>query len=213
MYYINESSHKMQVQLHQTQQKQFHGTWIFEVGKVSNTDMIYEISLAGQAKAGSKEAFCKLYGLYKDRLYRYALYRLGNQEDAEDAVSECILAAWQSIRKLRNTSAFGAWIFRILRNCCIRYIKDAVSLRENLEKMYTDSEGTSAQSSGYSDITSSIELAEALARLSDEEREIVLLSAAGGLTSREISEITGLTAGAVRSKLSRSLGQMREFLS
>ena len=203
----------MQVQLHQTQQKQFHGTWIFEVGKVSNTDMIYEISLAGQAKAGSKEAFCKLYGLYKDRLYRYALYRLGNQEDAEDAVSECILAAWQSIRKLRNTSAFGAWIFRILRNCCIRYIKDAVSLRENLEKMYTDSEGTSAQSSGYSDITSSIELAEALARLSDEEREIVLLSAAGGLTSREISEITGLTAGAVRSKLSRSLGQMREFLS
>ena len=175
--------------------------------------MIYEISLAGQAKAGSKEAFCKLYGLYKDRLYRYALYRLGNPEDAEDAVSECVLAAWQSIRKLRNTSAFGAWIFRILRNCCIRYIKDAVSLRENLEKMYTDSEGTSAQSSGYSDISSSIELAEALSRLSDEEREIVLLSSAGGLTSREISEITGLTAGAVRSKLSRSLGRMREFLS
>ena len=203
----------MQVYLQQTQNKQFHGTWIIEVGKVSNTDMIYEISLAGQAKAGSKEAFCKLYGLYKDRLYRYALYRLGNPEDAEDAVSECVLAAWQSIRKLRNTSAFGAWIFRILRNCCIRYIKDAVSLRENLEKMYTDSEGSSAQSSGYSDISSSIELAEALSRLSDEEREIVLLSSAGGLTSREISEITGLTAGAVRSKLSRSLGRMREFLS
>lgn len=203
----------MQVYLQQTQNKQFHGTWIIEVGKVSNTDMIYEISLAGQAKAGSKEAFCKLYGLYKDRLYRYALYRLGNPEDAEDAVSECVLAAWQSIGKLRNTSAFGAWIFRILRNCCIRYIKDAVSLRENLEKMYTDSEGSSAQSSGYSDISSSIELAEALSRLSDEEREIVLLSSAGGLTSREISEITGLTAGAVRSKLSRSLGRMREFLS
>ena len=203
----------MQVYLQQTQNKQFHGTWIIEVGKVSNTDMIYEISLAGQAKAGSKEAFCKLYGLYKDRLYRYALYRLGNPEDAEDAVSECVLAAWQSIGKLRNTSAFGAWIFRILRNCCIMYIKDAVSLRENLEKMYTDSEGSSAQSSGYSDISSSIELAEALSRLSDEEREIVLLSSAGGLTSREISEITGLTAGAVRSKLSRSLGRMREFLS
>ena len=211
MYYINESSHKMQVQLHQTQQKQFHGTWIFEVGKVSNTDMIYEISLAGQARAGSKEAVCKLYGLYKDRLYRYALYRLGNPEDAEDAVSECVLAAWQSIGKLRDTSAFGAWIFRILRNCCIKHIKDAVSLRENLETMYNA--GEEAQSSGGSDISSSIELAEALSQLSDEEREIVLLSSAGGLTSKEISAITGLTSGAVRSKLSRSLGKMREFLS
>ena len=49
--------------------------------------------LVNDAIAGSKEAFCRLYGEYKDKLYRYALYRLGDPSDAEDAVSECVLAA------------------------------------------------------------------------------------------------------------------------
>ena len=58
--------------------------------------------LIKEAIAGSKEAFCSLYGKYKDRLYRYALYRLNDPTEAEDAVSECVLAAWQSIGSLRS---------------------------------------------------------------------------------------------------------------
>lgn len=185
----------------------------YEVGKVSDIDMTKEIKLAEQARSGSKEAFCELYGMYKDRLYRYALYRLGDPDDAEDAVSECILAAWQGIRQLRNTSAFGAWIFRILRNCCSRNIKSIISLRENMQKLYDSGADASALAAGPADPSAAIELAEALSQLTEDEREVVLLSAVCGLTSREISGITGLTAGASRSKLSRSLAKMRDFLS
>ena len=175
--------------------------------------MTKEIKLAEQARSGSKEAFCELYGMYKDRLYRYALYRLGDPDDAEDAVSECVLAAWQGIRQLRNTSAFGAWIFRILRNCCSRNIKSIISLRENMQKLYDSGADASALAAGPADPSAAIELAEALSQLTEDEREVVLLSAVCGLTSREISGITGLTAGASRSKLSRSLAKMRDFLS
>lgn len=185
----------------------------YEVGKVSDIDMTKEIKLAEQARSGSKEAFCELYGMYKDRLYRYALYRLGDPDDAEDAVSECVLAAWQGIRQLRNTSAFGAWIFRILRNCCSRNIKSIISLRENMQKLYDSGADASALAAGTADPSAAIELAEALSQLTEDEREVVLLSAVCGLTSREISGITGLTAGASRSKLSRSLAKMRDFLS
>lgn len=59
----------------------------------------------------------------------------------------------------------------------------------------------------------SVELAEALAILKEDEREIVLLSIVGGLSSTEVSSLTGLAPGSVRSKLSRSLAKMREFLS
>ena len=59
----------------------------------------------------------------------------------------------------------------------------------------------------------SIELSEALSQLGEEERNIVLLSIIGGLNSTEISTLTGLAPGSVRSKLSRSLAKMREFLS
>ena len=183
-----------------------------EVPEVANnTDLTYEIKLAEQARSGSKEAFCKLYGIYKDKLYRYALYLLGNPEDAEDAVSECVLAAWQNITSLRSTSAFGAWIFRILRNCCMKNIKGKIALRENMESLYKT--GIEGHASIGTDPSVLIELSEALAQLSDDEREIVLLSAAAGLTSSEISTITGLTSGSVRSKLSRSLSKMRDYLS
>lgn len=177
-----------------------------------NTDMTYEIMLAEKARNGSREAFCELYGMYKDKLYRYALYRLGSPEDAEDAVSDCILAAWQNIGSLRSTSAFGAWIFRILHNCCVRNLRRTIRQRKDMERLSRDAE-SGRSSEGAPELTASIELAEALSHLNEEEREIVLLSSAAGLTSGEIAGITGMTPGSVRSKLSRSMTKMREFLS
>ena len=179
-----------------------------------NIDKTAEIRLTGLAREGSREAFGRLYGQYKDKLYRYALYRLGNPDDAEDAVSECVLAAWQGLPRLKNDGAFGAWIFRILHRCCIRRISEDVSLRDNVARIHNETyaeDGSPAQAGN--DPGLSLELKEALGLLSEEEREIVLLSVIGGLTSREISEITSLTPGAVRSKLSRSLARMRDFLS
>ena len=172
-----------------------------------------EKKLADQAVKGSMEAFCELYGMYKDRLYRYALYRLGNPEDAEDAVSECVLASWQSIGSLRNAEAFGSWIFRILSNCCARHIRKTIEAREGLSLAARETEDIQAASySSKGSPSAAIELAEALSVLSEEERDIVLLSVIGGFTSKEISAMTRLTSGAVRSKLSRSLALLREAL-
>ena len=164
--------------------------------------------LINEAIAGSKEAFCSLYGKYKDRLYRYALYRLNDPTEAEDAVSECVLAAWQSIGSLRSEKAFGTWIFRILSNCCASRIKELIGTRENLERIYNS--GAVSESVPPS---LPVELAEALSQLNDGERDIVLLSIIGGLSSTEIAALTDLAPGSVRSKLSRSLAKMREFLS
>lgn len=161
-----------------------------------------------EAIAGSKEAFCSLYGDYKDRLYRYALYRLGDPTEAEDAVSDCVLAAWQGIGSLRSEKAFGTWIFRILSNCCASRIREMIGLRENLERIHSSGSGNASAPPSLS-----VELAEALSQLREEEREIVLLSIIGGFSSTEIAALTDLAPGSVRSKLSRSLAKMREFLS
>lgn len=162
----------------------------------------------------TKEDFCKLYGQYKDKLYRYALYRLGSLEDAEDAVSDAVLAAWQSKAKLRDTDAFGSWMFTILSNTCNSHIKKMIKNREKLERAKASEETLGDLSvTAYVPGSLSTELSEAMSILSDEERSIVLLSVIGGMNSKEIAKTTDLTAGAVRSKLSRSLAKMREFLS
>ena len=57
------------------------------------------------------------------------------------------------------------------------------------------------------------ELKQALNRLSEDDRNIVLLSVVVGLNSKEIAKITGFTAGNVRQRLSRSLSKMKRYLS
>lgn len=167
-----------------------------------------ESDLVKMAKGGDKEAFCRLYSLYKDRLYRYAYYRLGNYDDAQDAVSDCIVSAYEQIKNLRRAEAFSSWIFKILYAACSAYIKQQMRQRE------LDDIDTARKSSNLFTIMdeSKTELAQALNILSNDEKEIVLLSVVCGFTSKEISKITGLTAGSVRSKLSRSLAKMRNYL-
>ena len=67
-----------------------------------------------QAKSGDTDAFANLYRIYYTDLYRFALYTLKNPADAEDAVSETVIDAFASIRKLRLEASFKAWIFKIL---------------------------------------------------------------------------------------------------
>lgn len=167
-----------------------------------------EKQLVKKAKAGDKAAFAGLYRLYKDRLYRYAFYRLGISEDAEDAVSDAVVSAYEQICNLKNAEAFSCWIFKILNITCAEYIKKQINQRNAAE--LTDYENSNQMSAALN--TASLELRQGLEILDNEEQQIVLLSVVAGLTSKEISKAIGLTPGSVRSKLSRSLAKMRNFL-
>jgi RNA polymerase sigma-70 factor (ECF subfamily) len=126
---------------------------------------------------------------------------------AEDAVSETVLAAWKNICRLRNGAAFSVWIYRILSNRCGTMLAAEIKKRNNLERIYRDTEKS------YDEGCPAAELQQALDILSDENRQIVLLSVIADLSSKEISELTGLKDSTVRSRLARSLAQMREYLS
>lgn len=165
-----------------------------------------EKRLAEQAVKGNQEAFCELYDLYKDRLFRYAFYRLGDAASAEDAVSDSVLDAWKSIGALRNPRAFSPWIFRILNVKCSKQLQRMISEKENLARYYRERNQTLPDSS------LALELTEALGILAEDEREIVLLSVVAGLKSREIASVFECSSGTVRSKLSRSLLKMRKYL-
>lgn len=61
-----------------------------------------EKELIRLSRKGNKQAFAELYGLYKDRLYRYACYRLGDTYDAQDAVCDTVLCAYEQIGSLKK---------------------------------------------------------------------------------------------------------------
>ena len=161
--------------------------------------------LIKRAVTGDKESFAALYTLYKDRLYRYAYFRLGSAEDAEDAVSACVTAAYENIYTLKSEKAFGSWIFRILYRCCCAVLAERLSAVYEGEEALEDVPATDASAV-------SPELKEAFAILSGGDRDIVLLSVIAGYNSREIADIMSSKPATVRSRLARGLKKMREFL-
>ncbi len=164
-----------------------------------------ERALVRSARAGDKAAFAQLYIRYRDKLYRYAYFKLGSAEDAQDAVSSCITQAYMGVASVKNEKAFSAWLFKILyRECC------AVLTKKAQLGITVDIDDAQPQAGG--DIHLAPELEEALAQLSPEEKDIVLLSAVAGYSSPEIAAMLNLKAATVRSKLSRSLAKMRTFL-
>jgi len=160
--------------------------------------------LTEQAKAGDADAFGVLYEAHARDMYRYALYALGSETLAQDAVQQAALSAWRSIRALRDPERFRPWLFRILCNACKRQLRGKYAPVDSLEDRFHDLPAEDAP------LGLALELRQALAALPGDEREIILLSVLGGYESREIGLALGLPAGTVRSKLSRALAKLRK---
>lgn len=163
--------------------------------------MEIDLQLVRKAKAGDAESFARLYSdIYKD-LYRFALYTLRNQTDAEDAVSEAVVDAFASIHRLRSEEAFRSWMFRILSNKCKdrlkEYTKKHVELEEAEGELFHEEEWTE-----------SLYLRKLFMELADEERMIISMHVFGGYTSREIAGILHMNANTVRTRESRALKKL-----
>ena len=186
------------------------------------------IEVIEKARTGDQDAFVSLYSEYKSSLFRYAYYRLGNQQDAEDAVQDCVLSAWKQIRGLRAPEAFSVWLFRILGSACASRIKEQIDRRAQISLDAGDTPGGDGSGGGSplerelpgqrdfvpgdDPVSETLGLMDALASLAEDEREIVLLASVAGFTSAEIAGQVGMTPGSVRSKLSRSLAKLRRDL-
>ena len=162
-------------------------------------------NLIARASAVDKQAFARRYLQHKGSLYRYAYFKLGNAQDAQDAVSDCIVEAYAGISRLKSEKAFVSWLFKILyRKCCA--VLSGYSSRQ------AETSLDEGEEIPVSDSHLAPELEEALGILAPEDRDIVLLSVIAGYKTREIAEMLGINHATVRSKLSRALAKMKEFL-
>ncbi len=150
------------------------------------------------------ERFMELYDtVYRD-LYRLALYYLGNPQDAEDAVGETVLRAYEKFASLRQTEAFRAWIFRILINQC----KSQMRKRKKRDFEELKEEPAYEPELGAGDAVT-----ELLSFLSEEERQIVVLAVFGGYKGSEIAQMLHRRHSTIRSKYRRALKKLEQRLS
>lgn len=163
------------------------------------------LQLVNEAKKGNAEAFAQLYQLVYQDLYRFALYTLRNSTDAEDAVSDTVVDAFASIRKLRSADAFRAWIFRILSNKCKNklreYTRKQIEWKEEIDDTAIEE-----------NFTEGVLIRKVFRQLSYEERLIISMHVFGGYTSKEIAKILHKNHNTIRTKESRALRKMALWL-
>ena len=155
-----------------------------------------EPDLIRRAKRGDIKAFSQLYArIYKD-LYRFALYMTRHTQDAEDAVSEAVLSAYENLAGLRKEDSFRSWMFTILNNCCKKMLRRGRREAALPEGGAHDRIGENAHEPDY-------------AQWHDVRRASVF----GGYRSEEIAQMLDRNAATVRSRKSRALEKMRSALS
>jgi RNA polymerase sigma-70 factor (ECF subfamily) len=146
---------------------------------------------------------------YASDLYRYAVWRGNGTEAAEDLVQQTFLRAWKALDSLRDARAARGWLLSILRREHARQFERRAPAESPLDRVDPERVAGFAET----DRADVLSLRRALAALSPEYREPLLLQVLGGYSCEEIGSMLGLKPGAVMTRLSRTRHKLRRCLA
>lgn len=173
--------------------------------------------------AEARERYAELVGRHQRRASRIAFHYLRDAAEADEAVQDAFVKAYSHLSTFREELPFEVWFTRILINGCL----DRIKARNRRERWITSmpdgpggerdfAERMPGRGPTPEDVLLSRErrkrLAEAIAKLPNRQRSVLMLSHYEGCTSREVSAMTGLNESTVRVHLFRAVRKLRSLL-
>ena len=147
------------------------------------------------------QEFARRADALKARLYRTAYLYLGSEADALEAVDETVYQALRHLKQFRQTEYFDTWITRILINECHRELRRRKRFVSDGEEALPDTTG--------SDAYDALPLKEAVRRLPEALRQVVVLRYFGGYTLAETAAALEIPQGTVVTRQRRALSLLR----
>ena len=182
-------------------------------------DNLNDDQLIAQTIAGEQEAFGLLVRKYQPRLYNAMVHFLRNQAEAEDVVQDAFVLALTKLDSFKGNSQFYTWLYRIAHNAAISKLrKKRPTLSLNYGTGDEPSPGFSVPDEGERpgerlEKDEQIQcLMDAMERLSDEHRSILILREMEGMDYEAIAGVLQLPVGTVRSRLHRARACLRELM-
>ena len=167
--------------------------------------------LVNAARAGDRAAFSALFARDRDLVYAYAYARLLNREDAEDAMQETFIRAYQSLGRLRGPGAWQAWLMQITRNLCRDTLRrKRVRRTEPIDPEWLD--GAPSPETLLVTEERRRELNVAVAALPEQYRVPLLMRFAAGRTRREIAVALGVPESTIIGRMARAMRLLRRQL-
>jgi RNA polymerase sigma factor (sigma-70 family) len=162
------------------------------------------------------KSFAAIVPLYASAMLRVAAALIGPAE-AEDAVQEASMRAWQAWSTLRDMNAVRPWLLQITVNVCRHWRRGLKGQQQahmqSLPEEVPDLWAVLEADPGTSDHTGALDLRAAINALPGDLRSVVVLRYYAGLDATEIGGALSVPAGTVRSRLHRALLQLHERLA
>lgn len=162
-------------------------------------------NLIERARLREADAFTELMTSQMQHMYKTAYAILSNDDDAADAISDTILACWEKLGQLKEPNYFRTWMTRILVNKCYDILREK-------EHLLTEDEmpAVPVQDEQYE----RAEWKEAIARMDEKYRVVMLLYYVEGFRTAEISELLEIPESTVRTRLARGREKLaREYFA
>jgi RNA polymerase sigma-70 factor (ECF subfamily) len=169
-----------------------------------------DAELARSAAAGDAGSFGVLYDRHFPAVYRYAFLRARDRMEAEDVTSETFVRALRFLHRYEPRAPFAAWLVRIARNVIIDRSRRETR-RETRERAFATPDVQDPEREAVAR-GEAREVRAALARLSELQRDVVILRYYAGLSTEEISAAIGKGASTVRGIQHRAIAALRREL-
>lgn len=163
-----------------------------------------DIELVSKCKEGDRKAFSTLIKRYEKDLYRVAIAMTKNNDDALDCIQEAILQAFKNISSLLHEEYFKTWLIKILINKCneMLYKKKRIILFSEYQS-----------EDSYSYNTEAIEVNDAVNKLEESLKLLVILYYFEDMSIKDIAESLNIPEGTVKSRLARAREKLKLFLT
>lgn len=178
--------------------------------------------LIEEFRNGNQQSFEALIARYEEKAYSLATRFTRNPEDAEEVLQDVFVTVYRKIAGFEGKSSFSSWLYRVTVNAGLMKlrkrkqdrstpIEDILPQLENSMVLRTKEQHDAANLTYRKELITAIE--DAISKLPDDYRPVFVLRDIDGLTSREVSEILGLSVPAVKSRLHRSRLMLRRRLA
>lgn len=177
-------------------------------------------ALLARARAGDHEAFAALVAPLRDPIYHRAVRAVGDRDEAEDVTQEVMVRAFTRLHTFRGDARFSSWLYQVGSNCIRMHLRSrrrrhGARLDDHAREVEAASERRApvpAPDRLAMDAQLAGALAEAIAQLPPMYGGILRLWVEDGMDLKQIHDESGLSIGAVKTRLHRARSQVRAHL-
>jgi len=171
-----------------------------------------EDEIIRRVRSGDTDAFGSLVDEYQKNVYNLALRMTGSPEDAQDMSQEAFIKAYNSLSSFRGDSKFSVWVYRIVSNVCLDFLRSRgknqpMSLNVELDDGETELDIPDLRSLPEDELERALTrqaVRDGLEALPADQRQILLLREIEGFSYEEICRILDLEEGTVKSRIFRA---------